>query len=55
VNSTLIDQDKSKDSGFLYPAAQLVIGNEGQLQIDLSQNAWKLVDLFDWKGTPGGN
>jgi hypothetical protein len=49
------DQDKSKNSGFLYPAAQLVIDKEGQLQIDLSQNAWKLVDLLDWKGTPGEN
>jgi hypothetical protein len=49
------DQDKSKNSGFLYPAAQLVIDKEGQLQIDLSQNAWKLVDLLDWKGTPGKN
>jgi hypothetical protein len=39
----------------LYPAAQLVIDKEGQLQIDLSQNAWKLVDLIDWKGTPGEN
>jgi hypothetical protein len=49
------DQDKSKNSGVLYPAAQLVIDKEGQLQIDLSQNAWKLVDLIDWKGTPGEN
>src|SRR5580698_143464 len=46
------DQDKSKNTGLLYPAAQLVIHNEGQLQIDLSQNPWKLVDLIDWKGTP---
>ncbi|HWO31141.1 MAG TPA: hypothetical protein VNO32_20290 [Candidatus Acidoferrum sp.] len=49
------DQDKSKNTGLLYPAAQLVIDKEGQLQIDLSQNAWKLVDLIDWKGTPGEN
>ena len=51
----LNDQDKSKSTGALYPAAQLVIDKEGQLQIDLSQNAWKLVDLIDWKGTPGEN
>jgi len=25
------------------------------LQIDLNQNAWKLVDVLDWKGTPGVN
>lgn len=51
----LNDLDKSKNSGFLYPAAQLVIDKEGQLQIDLSQNPWKLVNLVDWKGTPGEN
>jgi hypothetical protein len=51
----LNDQDKSKNSGLLYPAAQLVIDKEGQLQIDLSQNPWKLVDVVDWKGTPGEN
>jgi hypothetical protein len=51
----LNDQDKSKSSGLLYPEAQLVIDKEGQLQLDLSQNPWKLVDLLDWKGTPGEN
>jgi hypothetical protein len=51
----LNDQDKSKSSGVLYPAAQLAIDKEGQLQIQLNQNAWKLVDIIDWKGTPGVN
>jgi hypothetical protein len=51
----LNDQDKRKNSGLLYPAAQLVMDQEGQLQIDLSQNPWKLVDLIDWKGTAGEN
>ena len=51
----LNDQDKSKSSGLLYPEAQLVIDKEGKLQMDLSQNPWKLVDLLDWKGTPGEN
>ena len=49
------DADKSKSTGVLYPRAQLVIDKQGQLQIDLSQNAWKLVDVLDWKGTPGVN
>lgn len=49
------DQDRSKSTGVLYPAAQLVIDKRGQLQIDLNQNAWKLVDVLDWKGTPGVN
>src|SRR5271170_7535268 len=49
------DQDKSKSTGVLYPAAQLIIDKEGQLQVDLSQNAWKLLDVIDWKGTAGVN
>jgi hypothetical protein len=51
----LNDQDKSKSTGTLYPAAQLIIDKQGQLQLDLNQNAWRLVDLIDWKGTPGVN
>jgi hypothetical protein len=51
----LNDQDKSKSTGVLYPASQLVIDKEGQLQIDLNQNAWRLTDVLDWKGTPGEN
>jgi len=49
------DQDKSKSGGVLYPLAQLAIDKEGQLQIELNQNPWKLVDVLDWKGTPGVN
>ena len=49
------DQDKSKSTGVLFPQAQLVIDKQGQLQIDLAQNSWKLVDVLDWKGTPGVN
>lgn len=49
------DQDKSKSTGVLYPAAQLILDKEGQLQWDLNQNPWRLVDVLDWKGTPGVN
>jgi hypothetical protein len=49
------DTDKKKSTGVLYPACQLAIDKEGQLQIELNQNAWKLVDVLDWKGTPGVN
>lgn len=42
------DQDKNKSSGVLFPAAQLIIDKQGQLQLDLNQNAWKLVDILDW-------
>lgn len=51
----LNDTDKSKSTGVLYPAAQLIIDQQGQLQLDLNQNPWKLVDVLDWKGTAGVN
>jgi hypothetical protein len=49
------DQDKGKSTGSVYPAAQLIIDKEGKLQLDLTQNAWKLVDVLDWAGTAGVN
>jgi len=49
------NQDKSQSTGVLYPAAQLVLDSQGQLQWDLRENAWKLVDILDWQGTPGVN
>jgi hypothetical protein len=51
----LNDTDKSKSTGVLYPACQLEIDKQGQLQFALNQNAWNLVDVIDWKGTPGVN
>src|SRR5271167_38832 len=42
------DKDKSKSAGTLYPAAQLVINKEGQLEIQLNKNPWKLVNIIDW-------
>ena len=49
------DQDKSKSTGMVYPAAQLIIDKEGKLQLDLSQNSWRLSDVLDWAGTAGVN
>jgi hypothetical protein len=48
-------QDKSKSTGTLYPAAQLILDKEGQLQLDLNQNPWRLSDVLDWAGTAGVN
>ncbi|NYF52319.1 hypothetical protein [Tunturiibacter gelidoferens] len=48
-------QDKSKSTGMLYPQAQLILDKEGQLQLDLSQNPWRLSDVLDWAGTAGVN
>jgi hypothetical protein len=49
------DTDKNKSTGVLYPACQLAIDKQGQLQFQLNQNPWKLVDIIDWKGTAGVN
>ena len=51
----LNDQDKSKSAGVLYPACQLTIDKEGQLQFELNQNPWRLSGIIDWAGTPGEN
>ena len=42
------DSDKSKNSGVLYPAAQLVINKEGQVEFQLNKNPWNLVGIIDW-------
>jgi hypothetical protein len=42
------DSDKDKNAGILYPAAQLVINKEGQLEFQLNKNPWKLVNIIDW-------
>ncbi len=47
--------DKSKSTGTLYPAAQLILNDQGELQWELNQNAWRLSGIIDWKGTPGEN
>jgi hypothetical protein len=47
----LNDQDKSKSAGVLYPACQFTINKDGELQIELNQNAWRLSNFIDWKGT----
>ena len=47
----LNDQDKSKSTGVLYPAAQFVINKDGEFQIELNQNAWRLSNFIDWKGS----
>ena len=51
----LNDTDRKRSKGVLYPAAKLVIDKEGQLQIQLNQNAWNLADIIDKRGTPGEN
>ena len=47
----LNDQDKTKSTGVLFPAAQLIINADGKLEIDLRQNPWRMSDIIDWKGS----
>jgi len=42
------DQDKNKSGGVLYPAAQLGINQDGELQWSLRKNPWQLVNIIDW-------
>jgi len=46
----LNDSDKNKSSGVLYPASQLIINKQGQLQFELRKNPWNLVNIIDWNG-----
>jgi len=43
------DKDKSKSGGALLPAAQLIVNKEGELQLELNQNAWRLTNIIEWK------
>jgi hypothetical protein len=42
------DKDKSKSDGTLFPAAQLIINKEGELQFELNQNPWRLTNIIEW-------
>lgn len=42
------DKDKSKSDGVLFPATQLIVNKEGELQWELNQNAWKLINIIEW-------
>ena len=45
----LNDQGKSKSDGVLYPAAQLTINKDGELEFNLNQNPWRLGNIIEWK------
>jgi hypothetical protein len=44
----LNDKEKDKSGGVLFPAAQLIVNKEGELQFELNQNAWKLTNIIEW-------
>src|SRR3954464_7030474 len=42
------DKDKDKSGGVLFPAAQLIVNKEGELQWELNQNSWRLTNILEW-------
>ncbi|MGA7412765.1 MAG: hypothetical protein WBW33_19965 [Bryobacteraceae bacterium] len=44
------DADNKKSEGVLYPASQLIVNKDGQLEFQLRKNPWKLVNIIDWNG-----
>lgn len=46
----LNDKDKKKSGGVLYPASQLIINKNGELQFELRRNPWNLTNIIDWDG-----
>jgi hypothetical protein len=49
------DTDKNKSTGAFYPEAEFTIDKQGELQINLVGNPWRLTDVIDYQGTPGVN
>jgi hypothetical protein len=41
----ILNADDKKNTGTLFPACQLKLDKEGQLQLETLQNPWKLVDV----------
>ncbi len=42
------DKEPKKSAGTLFPATQLIINKEGQLQWELRKNPWQLTNIIDW-------
>jgi hypothetical protein len=42
------DKEPKKSAGTLFPATQLIVNKEGQLQWELRKNPWELTNIIDW-------
>lgn len=42
------DKDAKQSSGTLFPATQLIVNKEGNLEWNLNQNPWQLTNIIDW-------
>jgi hypothetical protein len=49
----LNDADMTKSTGFLYPAARLVIDEMGEFHYDLAGTPWSLANVLDSKASSG--
>jgi hypothetical protein len=49
----LNDKDRDKSEGTLFPAAQLIVNKDGELEFNLNQNAWKLTNIIEWNKSGG--
>lgn len=47
-------QDEGESTGILFPATQLVINKEGDLQWDLRGNPWQMTKIIDWNAKKKG-
>jgi hypothetical protein len=48
------DSDNKKSEGVLYPASQLIVNKDGQLEFQLRRNPWKLLNIIDWNQAGAG-
>ena len=46
------DTDNTKSTGFLYPASELVMGEQGEFHYDLAGSPWSLVNVLDSNWAP---
>ena len=42
----ILSKEKGKSSGILYPASKLRVNKENQVELELFQNPWKLVNVM---------
>ena len=42
----LLTPDKKKNQGVLYPLCKLKLNKDNHIEVELNQNAWKLVDIM---------
>lgn len=46
------DTDKTRSTGFLYPASKLAVDEQGEFHYDLTGNPWSLVNILDSNWIP---